>query len=377
MSKILISGGAGFIGSNAAKKLLAKGHEVAILDNLSPQIHGSDPAGSPTYASIRNECEVIIGDVRNEGDWVKALDGKDSVVHLAAETGTGQSMYEIKRYSDVNISGTSILLDLIGRGKLPVERLVIASSRAIYGEGKYSCAEHGVQYPGQRELGDMKAGKFNPLCRSCGREMDAMATDEASRPSPTSVYGITKHVQEQLALMFGATTGMPVTALRFQNVYGPGQSLKNPYTGILSIFSTAMLHGNPIEIFEDGKESRDFVFIDDVVDAIVIALEKEGIANAAYNVGSGRPVSVLEVTRNLKSLLGSKSDVRVGGKCRVGDIRHNYADLELSHRRLGFEPRVGFEEGVGRFAEWVRAQTTNPDGYMDSLSELKAKGLLK
>ena len=274
MKNILISGGAGFIGSNLTKKLVSKGYNITILDNLSKQIHGKDQK-SELYNSIKEISTFILGDVCNEEDWKKSLKGQDAVIHLAAETGTGQSMYEISRYNDVNILGTSHLLDFLANNKNSVKKLIIASSRSIYGEGKYKCENHGVVYPNDRIASNMMKGKFDLFCDVCGGELDLMPTDENSMIHPSSIYGITKHQQEQMTLLMGKSLGIPAVSLRYQNVYGPGQSLSNPYTGILSIFSTRMLNGNDIDIYEDGEESRDFVFIDDVVEATILALEKE------------------------------------------------------------------------------------------------------
>ncbi|MGU5542646.1 NAD-dependent epimerase/dehydratase family protein, partial [Aeromonas hydrophila] len=255
--RILITGGAGFIGSNLALKLIAEGHSVTVLDNLSPQIHGDNPDLSPLYISIKDKVTFIKGTVESQDDWLKALVGIDTVVHLAAETGTGQSMYQIKRYSDVNVGGSAIFLDLLANQKHSIKKMVIASSRSIYGEGKYHCQQHGVVYPTARLDATMQQGDFNVKCPVCDLDVELMATDEDSKIHPSSIYGVTKQVQEQMFLITGNSLGIDTVALRFQNVYGAGQSLSNPYTGILSIFSTRIKNGNDINIFEDGEESRD------------------------------------------------------------------------------------------------------------------------
>jgi len=377
MKKIVIIGGSGFIGSNLTKTLVAKGYSVIVIDAFTSQIHGKDYRKSVLYQSLCNICTIVRADVRKSAKWREYLEGAFAIVHLAAETGTGQSMYQISRYTDVNIEGTSSLLEALGRTKNKPERIVVASSRAIYGEGKYYCDEHGFQFPSSRGEADMAMGVFDPLCSACGKTMHPMSTDENSRIQPTSIYGITKQVQEQMVLLYGKMTGMSAIALRYQNVYGPGQSLKNPYTGILSIFSTAMLHDNQIEIFEDGEESRDFVYIDDIVKATILAIEKVETSNYAVNVGSGIPVSVLKVAETLKRLYGSKSDIHVGGKYRIGDIRHNFADLLLARNTLGYTPSMTFDDGVKIFAHWVMSQDVYPDKYENSMAELKQKGLLK
>ena len=376
MKDILISGGAGFIGSNLTKKLVSKGYNITILDNLSKQIHGKDQK-SELYNSIKEISTFILGDVCNEEDWKKSLKGQDAVIHLAAETGTGQSMYEISRYNDVNILGTSHLLDFLANNKNSVKKLIIASSRSIYGEGKYKCENHGVVYPNDRIVSNMMKGKFDLFCDACGSELNLMPTDENSKIHPSSIYGITKQQQEQMTLLMGKSLGIPAVALRYQNVYGPGQSLSNPYTGILSIFSTRMLNGNDIDIYEDGKESRDFVFIDDVVEATILALEKEEANHQIFNVGSGETTPVSQVANSLKKLYDSNVNISIGGSFRLGDIRHNYADLNKIKNLLGFTAKFDFQTGISRFADWVKTQEVKEDKYEQSLNELKNKGLIK
>jgi dTDP-L-rhamnose 4-epimerase len=376
MKNILISGGAGFIGSNLTKKLVSKGYNITILDNLSKQIHGKDQK-SELYNSIKEISTFILGDVCNEEDWKKSLKGQDAVIHLAAETGTGQSMYEISRYNDVNILGTSHLLDFLANNKNSVKKLIIASSRSIYGEGKYKCENHGVVYPNDRIVSNMMKGKFDLFCDACGSELNLMPTDENSKIHPSSIYGITKQQQEQMTLLMGKSLGIPAVALRYQNVYGPGQSLSNPYTGILSIFSTRILNGNDIDIYEDGEESRDFVFIDDVVEATILALEKEEANHQIFNVGSGETTSVSQVANSLKKLYDSNVNISIGGSFRLGDIRHNYADLNKIKNLLGFTAKFDFQTGISRFADWVKTQGVKEDKYEQSLNELKNKGLIK
>ncbi|MDA9808156.1 NAD-dependent epimerase/dehydratase family protein [Flavobacteriales bacterium] len=376
MKKILITGGAGFIGSNLTKKLVSKGYSITILDNLSKQIHGKDQK-SELYNSIKEISTFILGDVCNEEDWKKSLKGQDAVIHLAAETGTGQSMYEISRYNDVNILGTSHLLDFLANNNNSVKKLIIASSRSIYGEGKYKCENHGVVYPNERVASNMMKGKFDLFCDVCGGELDLMPTDENSKIHPSSIYGITKQQQEQMILLMGKSLGIPAVALRYQNVYGPGQSLSNPYTGILSIFSTRMLNGNDIDIYEDGEESRDFVFIDDVVEATILALEKEEANDEVFNVGSGEATTVKEVADSLKKFYNSDINISISGKYRLGDIRHNYADLTKAKNLLGFSPKYDFQEGIFEFVKWVKNQEIKKDKYDKSITELKSKGLIK
>ena len=375
--KVLITGGAGFIGSNLAVKLVELGHSVTVLDNLSPQIHGSDPGQSPLYCAIKDKVRFIKGTVESKEDWLEALAGVDTVVHLAAETGTGQSMYQIKRYSDVNIGGSAIFLDLLANAPHDITKMIIASSRSIYGEGRYLCPEHGVVYPLARQDHDMQQGDFNVKCPICSVDVELMATDEESKIHPSSIYGVTKQVQEQMFLITGKALGIDTVALRFQNVYGAGQSLSNPYTGILSIFSTRIKNGNDITIFEDGQESRDFVYIDDVVESIYLSIISDKAAGNSYNVGSGVCTDVLTVAETLKRLYQSSSTITISNNYRVGDIRHNYADLAKIKRDMNFSPAVSFEDGMRKFTNWVNQQEVQQDLYEHSIEEMKQKGLYK
>lgn len=377
MKNILITGGAGFIGSNLALKLIDKGYTVTVLDNLSPQIHGTNPTEtSPLYLSIKDKVNFILGSVTNEDDWKNALEGQDAIVHYAAETGTGQSMYEVKKYIDVNIGGTAILLDLLVNTDHNIKKVVVASSRSIYGEGKYISKELGAVYPKHRVAEDMGKGDFEPNYPNSS-ELTLVATDEDSKIHPSSVYGITKQNQEQMVLTVCPTIGIAGVAFRYQNVYGPGQSLKNPYTGILSIFSTQIKNGNGINIFEDGKESRDFVFIDDVVDATILGIEKEEANNQVFNVGTGVATDVITVAESLSKNYGVQVPITISGNYRLGDIRHNFADLTKISSTLGFQPKFSFEQGLKQFTDWVNTQEVQEDKYQKSIDEMKAKGLYK
>ena len=375
---ILITGGAGFIGSRLSLALLKRGHKVTVLDNLSKQIHGDNPYESSLFCSIKNKVNFIEGDVTSQSDLHGALKNNEIVVHLAAETGTGQSMYQIESYCKVNIGGTSLLLDLITNDKsLSIKKMVVASSRAIYGEGKYCNSKGEVVYPEERKEADMSAGDFEVKDSLTGENLILQSTDENSKIHPSSVYGITKQNQEQLFLTVGKAIGIPAVAFRYQNVYGPGQSLTNPYTGILSIFSTLIKNGKDINIFEDGKESRDFVYIDDVVDATILGIEKSEADYLSLNVGSGVSTDVLTVANTLKKLYQSDVNVNVTGNYRLGDIRHNFADITLIRKHLGFEPKFNFDEGISLFTDWVKEQEIKESRYEESLSEMKAKGLYK
>lgn len=371
---ILITGGAGFIGSNLSLKLIDKGYNITVLDNLSPQIHGQN---SPLYNSIKDKVHFIKGSVLNYQDWKKALKNIDVVVHLAAETGTGQSMYEIEKYTDVNIKGSSIFLDIVANEKHSIKKMVVASSRSIYGEGKYSCPNCGIIYPTERKDQDMVNGDFNIKCPKCNTNAILLATDEESKIHPSSIYGITKQVQEQMFLTMGKSLGIPAVAFRYQNVYGAGQSLSNPYTGILSIFSTRIKNGNDVNIFEDGKESRDFVYVDDVVDATILGIEKDEANYEVFNVGLGKAIDVTTVARTLVKEYNSNSKVIISGNYRLGDIRDNYADLTKIKNLLGYEPKISFEEGIKKFTSWVNQQEIMEDMYEKSIEEMKQKGLYK
>lgn len=376
--KILITGGAGFIGSNIALHLLHHGYEVTVLDNLSEQIHGANPSTtSPLYISIKDKVHFIKGTVTSVEDWKKAIFDNEIIVHLAAETGTGQSMYQISKYVDVNIGGTAILLDILANNQTSVKKVVIASSRAIYGEGKYFSKELGVVYPEHRTPALMDAGKFEVSYPGAIEPLQLIATDEESKIHPSSVYGITKYNQEQMVMTLCPTIGIAPVAFRYQNVYGPGQSLSNPYTGILSIFSTLIKNGKGINIFEDGKESRDFIFIEDVVSATFLGIEKEEANGQIFNVGTGVATTVSEVAALLVEYYKRDVSIQVTGNYRMGDIRHNFADISKIERLLGFKPNVDFKTGLKWFTDWVSGQQIQNSKYEESINEMKSKGLLK
>lgn len=379
IKKILVTGGAGFIGSNLSLKLLSKGYEVTVLDNLSKQIHGENPdKTSPLYNSIKNKVHFIEGSVTNREDWLKAIDSVNCIVHLAAETGTGQSMYEIEKYVGVNIGGTALMLDILTNTSHTVKKVVVAESRAIYGEGRYYSEElNQFVYPTERSEADMRVGDFEVKYKGCDSPLELVGTTEDSMIHPTSVYGITKQVQGQLVHLVCPSIGIASVSYRYQNVYGPGQSLSNPYTGILSIFSTRIRNGNGINIFEDGKETRDFVYIDDVVDATILGIEKEEANGHVFNVGTGMATDVLTVAKTLIEKYGIDVPITVSGNFRIGDIRHNYADIAAARTILGFEPKWSFSDGIGKFAKWVNEQGVQEDKYEVSIEEMKKKGLYK
>ncbi|RQP19376.1 MAG: NAD-dependent epimerase/dehydratase family protein, partial [Parapedobacter sp.] len=355
---VLISGGAGFIGSNLALRLVELGHQVTVLDNLSAQVHGPKAdEHSYLYQRIRNKVSFIYGDVTKREDWEKCLEGQQVVVHLAAETGTGQSMYKITHYTSVNMLGTAELLDILTnkRGH-SIRKVLIASSRAVYGEGKYETEEGRVVYPNARKKEDLDCGRFEIQGEEPDQKLKPVATDELSKVHPTSVYGLTKLFQEQLVTTVCPTIGVMPVVMRYQNVYGPGQSLQNPYTGILSIFSSLIRQGKTINIFEDGLESRDFVYIDDVVEATIRAITCDEAIGGIFNVGAGIPTTVLEVAKALMHHYDREVKLHISGNYRLGDIRHNFADITRIGAALGYKPSVMFSEGVGRFVDWVKGQ---------------------
>jgi len=379
MKNILITGGAGFIGSNLGLALIEKGYNVTVLDILSPQIHGDNAEeNSFLFLKIKGKVAFIQGCVTSREDWQKAIKGQDAIIHLAAETGTGQSMYEIEKYTRVNIGGTAIMLDLLANHPHQVKKIIIASSRSIYGEGKYWSEEiNNFVYPKHRTDEYMLQGDFEVKYKGLSKALKLVATDEESKIHPSSVYGITKQNQEQMIMTVCPTIGIAPVAFRYQNVYGPGQSLSNPYTGILSIFSTLIKNGQEITVFEDGLESRDFVFIDDVVTATILGLENETANGEVFNVGTGEAIDVVTVAKELIKNYGTNTKINISANYRLGDIRHNYADLTKIKNSLNFIPEYNFEKGIRIFANWVTTQEIQESKYEESISEMKIKGLFK
>jgi len=374
---VLITGGAGFIGTRLARRFVDAGHTVTVLDSLIPQVHGEDPVNtSALLRSLDGVATVVEGTVTSTDDLRRALEGAEIVVHLAAETGTGQSMYEIDRYVEANVGGTAKLLDLLTNEPHSVKRLVIASSRSIYGEGAYRTSDGRVVYPPHRADADMAAGDFDVHMPGEG-PVETVPTDENAKLHPSSVYGITKQMQESLVMTVAPTIGIEGVALRYQNVYGPGQSLKNPYTGILSIFSTLIRQGKDINVFEDGLESRDFVYIDDVVESTFRASTAPAAVGRTINVGSGVATTVNEVVASLFAAFGTQVPTTVTGNYRLGDIRHNVADTSVLREVLEYEPQTDFRTGVGRFVEWVLTEPVEESGYERSLKEMAQRSLLK
>jgi len=372
---ILITGGAGFIGSHLTRHLLGQGHEVTILDNFLPQVHGNRRSLADDIAA---DVRLVVGDVADAAAIASALEGAQAIVHLAAETGTGQSMYEVGRYARTNLGGTAQIFDnLVKKANPKIERIVVASSRAIYGEGAYRCAQDGVVYPQSRSSADKQGGNFDPLCPLCQGNCTSIATPEDAPSQPSSFYGLTKLTQEQMVLLFGQVSGVSSVALRYQNVYGPGQSLLNPYTGILAIFSNLARVGQPIRVFEDGKESRDFVYIDDVVAATATALLAPIEGCHSLNIGSGGHVTVLEVAKQISEYFGDISKVQVTGAFREGDIRHGFGKITRAGELLGYRPVWEFSRGLESFLAWAKKWPPSSNTYEISLSEMRNRGLLR
>jgi dTDP-L-rhamnose 4-epimerase len=373
-SRVLITGGAGFIGSRLAARLLADGCSVRVLDNMTAQVHGPDAV---LPRPLSDHCDVRIGDVRDADAVRSALQGVDVVCHLAAETGPAQSQYEIARYAQSNQQGTAVLLEEMLAVRDRISRLVVASSRAIYGEGQYLCADHGPVFPDARPDERLRQGRWEPICPICANDVTATATPEDALPKPTSIYAVTKLSQEHMCLVWGRAYGIPTCALRYQNVYGPGQSLTNPYIGVLAIFSARIRSGSPLYIYEDGRESRDFVHIDDVVRATADALLAPYSGCGAYNVGCGTPASLLDTATLLAQAMERSAKIEVNANYRVGDIRHCWADMRRIKADLGFEPRVGLHEGLADLAAWAMKEDVFTDDLDRATRELAKAGLYR
>ena len=371
MSKqILITGGAGFVGSHLADGLLNAGHNVRILDDLTPQVH---PAGLPDYLS--SEVELMTGDVRDPNRLKEALAGVDVVYHFAATVGVGQSMYEIARYMSVNTQGTAELLQAILDSKKPPEKIVVASSMSIYGEGRYVCSDCGQPAaPAVRPTDQLKAGRWDLHCDACGGVLRPVPTSESKSSEINSMYALSKRDQEELCLIYGRTYGLPVTALRFFNIYGTRQALSNPYTGVAAIFASRMLNNQAPLVFEDGEQMRDFVSVHDIVRANMLAMERPESNNEVINIGCGKPISIRSVAEILAKALGKNLEPVITNKYRAGDIRHCYADITKASTLLGYEPRVSYEEGFRELAEWLGQQEAE-DKADTMLQELSAYGL--
>ena len=373
VKRILVTGGAGFIGSHLADRLLEAGYAVRVLDALLPQVH---PDGPPAY--LNREVELRVGDVRDPDVAKAALEDVEGVVHFAAAVGVGQSMYEVAHYASVNVLGTAVLLEAIVKDRRRLRRMLVASSMSIYGEGLYSCPRCGPQAPGPRPADQLARRDWLMRCPNCREPMDARPTPETKPLAPTSVYAIHKRDQEEMVLAVGRSLGLPAVALRFFNVYGDRQALSNPYTGVAAIFSSALLNGRAPLVFEDGLQARDLVHVSDIAEACFLALEAETVADEVFNVGTGRPTNLLELFELLRREIPGASGIapQVVGRFREGDIRTCYADIARARERLGYAPRVTLERGVGGLAAWAASQRSVDRGQQ-ALEELTRHGLVR
>ena len=365
---VLVTGGAGFIGSHIARRLISAGYRVRALDNLHPQVHGS--AGRPAY--LDDDVELVVGDVRDRATVDSALKDVDCVIHLAARVGVGQSMYEIADYCSVNTVGTGVLLEALMDN--PIRKLLVASSMSIYGEGLYETSDGRLAMAVERDREKLEGGDWEPNGPKAAA-LTPQPTPEWKPPAISSIYALNKLDQERMCLLFGGSYNVPTVALRLFNVYGCDQSLSNPYTGVLAIFAGRLLNGRPPLIFEDGQQRRDFVSVHDVAAAFALALERPEADGQALNIGSGASVTVHEVAERLAEVAGHPEiDATITRKYRVGDIRHCFADISLARATIGYSPQVDLEDGLVELADWLEDQVAD-DHVETATAELAAKGL--
>jgi dTDP-L-rhamnose 4-epimerase len=370
MKKILILGGAGFVGSHTADALLQQGHSVIVFDNLSKQVHST---GFPSYLS--REVEFIEGDVRDLSALRKVLPKVDAIYHLAAAVGVGQSMYQIADYTAANIQGTANLLQAILDTRSTPQKLVVASSMSIYGEGRYCCPTCGPMAPVPRSITQLRNKLWELRCPSCHDNLVPSPTDEQKPLQCTSIYALSKKAQEEMVLVFGQTYGIPAVAFRYFNIYGPRQALSNPYTGVAAIFASRLLNAKAPVVFEDGMQMRDFVNVRDIVQANLLALNSSGADGRALNVGSGQPVNIAQVAHEIARMLGPEIEPKISGTYRAGDIRHCYADISKISTALGYSPQVSFREGIAELVAWLESQKAD-DHIDEALHQLTARGLV-
>ena len=371
-ANVLVTGGAGFIGSHLVDALVDKGHRVRVLDQLVSQVHGEN--ATPKY--VNPAAEFVRGDVCDRAAVGAALEGIDVVYHEAAEVGVGQSMYEIERYVRANDLGTAVVLEAVLARRPQIKKLVVASSMSIYGEGAYTCADCGPVSPQIRSTEQLRDRRWEVECPTCGKTLAPAPTTEEKPLFPTSVYAVTKQDQEQFCIAVGRSYNIPTVALRYFNVYGTRQALSNPYTGVCAIFSARLLNGNRPLIFEDGEQTRDFVHVSDIVRANLLALESDAANYQAINVGTGRPTSVRTVSNLLAKGLGLDLEPEIVAKYREGDIRHCVADISKAKSLLGYEPQVSLEQGIPELLSWVRAQAAQ-DQVESATAELESRQLVR
>lgn len=372
--RVLVTGGAGFIGSHLADALIERKYRVRVLDNLEPQVHGGG-RGTPEY--LNKNIEFVKADIRGKKALRNALKNIDIIFHLAAAVGVGQSMYEIERYMSVNTGGAAILLDILANEKYDIKKMIIASSMSIYGEGAYYCKYCKKEiYPDLRSRDQLDRHEWEPACPTCSKPLAPIATREDKPLFPRSIYAISKRDQEEMFMNVGRAYNIPTVALRYFNIYGTRQALSNPYTGVAAIFSARIINNNPPLIFEDGLQSRDFIHVNDAVEASLLALEKEEANYQIFNVGSGKKLTILELANILGEKLGFNNEPEVLNKFREGDIRHCFADISKIQSRLGFTPKVEFKEGLSELVGWVKKQRA-VDRVKVATDELMAKGLTR
>lgn len=373
--KILITGGCGFIGTKLQHKLFSSEHEVVIMDNLLPQIHGEN-----AYFKNNYNFKFVKGDVTNLERWIEALDEVEVIVHLAAETGTGQSMYEMERYIATNSIGTAMMFNGIRTlgNKSKVRRIILSSSRSVYGEGAYKCDSCKLDpiFPNSRKLSDLENMIWDHVCDYCNNPLTSINTKEDAKINPASIYAATKLEQENIIKISAEAMEIDYAILRFQNVYGAGQSLKNPYTGLLTVFTNQINNNNDIHIYEDGKETRDFIHVDDVTDAIILCINERNSISDIYNVGSGNPTKIEEVANILVKLNNKNTKIIYSNKFRFGDIRHNTASLDKIENKFNFKPKISISEGLLEFYNWTKTQEKEEDNYLKTEEELKKNGLM-
>ena len=366
---ILITGGAGFVGSHLADALVARGHQVRLFDNFTPQVH-SDSV--PDY--LTPNAELFRSDVNDRNALIEALAGVEVVFHLAAAVGVGQSMYQVAHYMRANTQGTATLLQALLDLGLPIEKLVVASSMSIYGEGNYLCVNCGTIAPSPRSVEQLARQDWETKCPQCSASLTPLPTAEAKPLQCTSIYALSKKDQEEMCLLFGRTYQLPVVALRFFNIYGPRQALSNPYTGVAAIFASRLLNRRAPLIFEDGRQMRDFVSVHDAVQACVLAMETQSADGMGLNVGSGTPISIREVAQALSASLEVDIPAEITGKYRAGDIRHCFADISAARTYLGYQPQVSFENGMKELVSWLRSQESSDQAHA-AVQELERYGL--
>ena len=371
--QVLVTGGAGFVGSHLVEALLRKGHRVLVLDALVPQVHG--PSAKPP-AYLPKDAEFLKGDVRDREVWRRALKDVAVIFHDAAEVGVGQSMYEIVRYVEANVLGTALLLEELSSHRGHVRKLIVASSMSIYGEGQYRCASCGPVAPGLRPEKQLAERRWEVHCPTCRASLEAVPTPESKPLIPTSVYAVTKRDQEELCLTVGHAYAIPTVALRYFNIYGPRQSLSNPYTGVAAIFSSRLRNGKPPKIFEDGRQSRDFIHVRDIVQANLLAMERPEADDGVFNVGTGTATSIAQIADALRQALGVKTTSEITSQFRAGDIRHCYADIANIQRRLGFKPTITLRDGIADLVAWAQKEQA-VDHLDEAMKELATRGLAR